>query len=183
MVARLSGAGRLRFVVQPMVEIFLGVRDGANDAREKIPTFLWALAFHEQHRRRMLANAMSSAGDLIAIAILMDLISQFLIFREIRPGAALLVGPGADLRTVCRSKNLWESNLTEPWRSPTRVIRPGFKTLTRPSFRGAHGRGYTTPQVSRGMDKCFIQDPAGAKRDKTLPQQREVVQLLAKAGL
>jgi hypothetical protein len=54
----------------------------------------------------MLANAMSSAGDLIAIAILMDLISQFLIFREIRPGAALLVGPGADLRTVCRSKNL-----------------------------------------------------------------------------
>jgi len=41
----------------------------------------------------MLANAFSSAGDLIAIAILLDLISQFLIFREIRPGAALLSGP------------------------------------------------------------------------------------------
>jgi hypothetical protein len=93
MVARLSGPGRLRFVVQPMVAIFVGVRDGAKDAREKIPAFLWALAFHEQHRLRMLANALSSAGDLIAIAILMDLISQFLIFREIRPGAALLLGP------------------------------------------------------------------------------------------
>jgi hypothetical protein len=91
MVARLSG--RLRFVVQPMVAIFLGVRDGAKDAREGNPTFLWALAFHEQHRVKMLANAFSSAGDLIAIAILLDLISQFLIFREIRPGAALLLGP------------------------------------------------------------------------------------------
>ena len=53
-VARLSGPGRLRFVMQPMVAIFLGVRDGANDAREKIPTFLWALAFHEKHRLKML---------------------------------------------------------------------------------------------------------------------------------
>jgi len=92
-VARLSGPGRLRFVVQPMVAIFLGARDGAKDARAAIPTFLWTLAFDEQHRLKMLAQAFSSAGDLIAIAILLDLISQFLIFREIRPGAALLVGP------------------------------------------------------------------------------------------
>ena len=76
-----------------MVAIFLGVRDGAKDARAKVPTFLWALAFHEQHPLKMLANAWPSAGDLIAIAILMDLISQLLIFREIRPGAALLLGP------------------------------------------------------------------------------------------
>ena len=93
MVARLSGPGRLRFAVQPMVAIFLGVRDGTKDARAGIPAFLWALAFHDQHRLKMLANAFSSAGDLIAISILLDLISQFLIFREIRPGAALLLGP------------------------------------------------------------------------------------------
>ena len=93
MVARLSGPGRLRFIVEPMVAIFLGVRDGAKDARTGIPAFLWALAFHDQHRLKMLANAFSSAGDLIAIAILLDLISQFLIFREIRPGAALVLGP------------------------------------------------------------------------------------------
>jgi hypothetical protein len=93
MVARLSGPGRLRFIVQPMVAILLGVRDGAKDARAGSPAFLWALAFHDQHRQKMLANAFSSVGDLIAIAILLDLISQFLIFREIRPGAALVLGP------------------------------------------------------------------------------------------
>jgi hypothetical protein len=76
-----------------MVAILLGVRDGAKDALAGSPAFLWALAFHDQHRLKMLANAFSSVGDLIAIAILLDLISQFLIFREIRPGAALVLGP------------------------------------------------------------------------------------------
>jgi hypothetical protein len=30
---------------------------------------------------------------LVAIAVLLDLIAQFLIFHEIHPGAALLLGP------------------------------------------------------------------------------------------
>ena len=93
MLARLSGPGRLRFIVQPLVAILLGARDGVKDARAGSPAFLWALAFHGQHRREMLRNAFTSASDLVAIAILLDLISQFLIFREIHPAAALLLGP------------------------------------------------------------------------------------------
>jgi hypothetical protein len=92
-LARLSGPGRLRFIVQPIVAIFLGARDGVKDARAGIPPFLWALAFHGQHRREMLRSAFASVSDLVAIAILVDLIAQFLIFREIHPGAALLLGP------------------------------------------------------------------------------------------
>ena len=92
-LARLSGPGRLRFILQPIVAIFLGARDGAKDARAGIPPFLWALAFHGQHRREMLRSAFASVSDLVAIAILVDLIAQFLIFREIHPGAALLLGP------------------------------------------------------------------------------------------
>jgi hypothetical protein len=30
---------------------------------------------------------------LVAIAILLDVVSQFIVFHEVRPGAALLVGP------------------------------------------------------------------------------------------
>ncbi len=92
-LARLSGPGRLRFILQPIVAIFLGARDGVKDARAGIPPFLWALAFHGQHRREMLRSAFASVSDLVAIAILVDLIVQFLIFREIHPGAALLLGP------------------------------------------------------------------------------------------
>jgi hypothetical protein len=40
-----------------------------------------------------LRSAFVSVRDLVAIAILLDVISQFLIFHEVRPGAALVVGP------------------------------------------------------------------------------------------
>jgi len=92
-LARLSGPGRLRFVVQPTVAIILGVGSGIRDARAEAPPFLWALAFHGTRRRELFRSAVVSIRDLVAIAILLDVISQLLIFREVRPGAALLVGP------------------------------------------------------------------------------------------
>jgi drug/metabolite transporter (DMT)-like permease len=92
-LARLSGPGRLRFIMQPAVAVFLGVRSGMKDAQAGFAPFLWAVIFHRRRRRELLRSSLASMRDLIAIAILLDLISQFLIFREIRPGAALLVGP------------------------------------------------------------------------------------------
>jgi hypothetical protein len=92
-LARLSGPGRLRFIVQPTVAIVLGIRSGVKDTREGAAPFLWALAFHGKRRRELLRSAFASIRDLVAIAIILEVISQFLIFREVRPGAALLVGP------------------------------------------------------------------------------------------
>jgi hypothetical protein len=41
MMARLSGPGRFRFVLQPLVAILLGARDGKKDARAGEAPFLW----------------------------------------------------------------------------------------------------------------------------------------------
>jgi DNA-binding NarL/FixJ family response regulator len=42
------------------------------------------------------------------------------------------------------------------------------------------GKSYVTPQITRGMQKAFINNPSPKRRAKTLtPRQREVVQLLA----
>jgi|SRR5215475_2505606 len=92
-VARLSGPGRLRFILQPAVAIFLGLRDGMKDARLGHAPFLWALLFHQERRSDLFRSAIGSLRNLTALAILMDVISQALIFRQVRPGAALLVGP------------------------------------------------------------------------------------------
>jgi hypothetical protein len=43
MLARLSGAGRIRFLLQPTVAILLGFRDGRKDARMGLPPFLGPL--------------------------------------------------------------------------------------------------------------------------------------------
>jgi hypothetical protein len=40
-----------------------------------------------------LRSAFASLAGLVAIAIILDVISQFQIFREFHPVAALLVGP------------------------------------------------------------------------------------------
>jgi hypothetical protein len=93
MLARLSGPGRFRFIMQPTVAILLGTRDGRKDARAELPPFVWSLMFHGGRRLTLLRSAFGSVRDLVAIAILLDIISQFLIFREIHPGAALLLGP------------------------------------------------------------------------------------------
>lgn len=93
MLARLSGPGRLRFILQPIVAIILGVRSGVKDAHAGVPPFLWALILSRQHRRELFKNALVSTRNLVAMAILLDLIAQFLIFHEIRPVVALLVGP------------------------------------------------------------------------------------------
>ena len=93
LLARLSGPGRLRFVFQPLMAIYLGVRSGTNDARSGRPAFLWALLFHAGHRKEMWLEAIAAVRDLIALAILLDLVAQALIFHEIRPGPALIIGP------------------------------------------------------------------------------------------
>ncbi len=93
MLARLSGPGRLRFIIQPIVATLLGTRDGVKDALRGLPPFLWALAFHKDHRNHLFRSAVGSVRDLVAVAILLDILSQFLIFREIHTGAALVLGP------------------------------------------------------------------------------------------
>jgi hypothetical protein len=93
MLARLTGPGKLRFIVQPIVAIIIGVLQGKKDAQANLPPFLWMLAFHASHRQHALRSAVIGVRDLVAVAILLDIISQLLIFHEVRPGAALLVGP------------------------------------------------------------------------------------------
>lgn len=93
LAARLSGPGRLRFILQPAMAILLGSRDGAKDFRAGSAAFLWCLLSHGSRRTLLLRDALASVRDLLALAVLMDLISQFLIFRGIDPLAALLLGP------------------------------------------------------------------------------------------
>jgi hypothetical protein len=93
MLARFSGAGRLRFILQPMVATFIGVRDGIRDSRVGCPPFLLALVSLRERRTHLLRSALASVRDLVAVAIILDVISQFLIFEEVHPGAALVLGP------------------------------------------------------------------------------------------
>ena len=90
---RLKGPGRLRFIFQPAVAIFLGIRAGTSDADSRRQPFIFGVVFDSQRRRALLKAAFERLSVLIAMSILLDALSQFLILHRVFPGPALIVGP------------------------------------------------------------------------------------------
>jgi hypothetical protein len=91
--ARFTGPGRLRFILQPTVAIILGLRGGLTDARAGRPPYVMGLLFDPLHRREYIRTGLATIRNLVAIGIILDIVAQFLIFQQVHPGAALLIGP------------------------------------------------------------------------------------------
>ena len=90
---RFSGPGRLRFILQPLVAILLGVRSGLADAKSGQSPFIFGLLFHAHKRKELLRSGMTAIGHVLAFGILLDAVAQWLIYKQIHPGAALVIGP------------------------------------------------------------------------------------------
>jgi len=69
---RFSGSGRLRFILQPLFAILLGVRGGMTDVKAGNPPYLFGLLFTSGQRR----NLLRSAGEAIGILLAMELYSM-----------------------------------------------------------------------------------------------------------
>lgn len=90
---RLTGPGRLRFILQPAAAIFLGIRAGISDAQARRAPYILSILFNSQGRGALLKGAFEQLAVLIAMSILLDALSQFLILHQVFPGPALIVGP------------------------------------------------------------------------------------------
>ena len=90
---RLKGPGRLRFIFQPAVAMFFGIWAGISDARTGRQPYILGVLFDGQQRRTLLSEAFQRLSVLIAMSILLDALSQFLILHQVFPGPALVVGP------------------------------------------------------------------------------------------
>jgi len=90
---RFAGPGRMRFILQPVLAILLGVRGGLADARAGNPPYLFGLLFHAGRRRELMQSGMAAISTLLAMGIILDVVFQFILYRSVHPGAALVVGP------------------------------------------------------------------------------------------
>jgi hypothetical protein len=91
--ARFTGRGRLRFLLQPTVAIVLGARGGLADSRAGHPAYLFGLLLQGGRRAELVRSGWAAIRNLLAVGIVLDLLFQFLLYRSVHPGAALLVGP------------------------------------------------------------------------------------------
>src|SRR5207249_10417662 len=76
---RFTGPGRLRFVLQPLVAIFLGWRGGLGDARAGRPPYLYGLVGGGVDRKELLRSGLATIRNLIAVGIVLDVVAQLLI--------------------------------------------------------------------------------------------------------
>jgi len=92
LMARINGPMGMRLIIQPLVALFFAFRDGRRDAQEDRSPYFWALFTEPGHRREMLEGGWQSIGKVFIIAIVLDLVFQYLVFDRFRPVGALLTG-------------------------------------------------------------------------------------------
>lgn len=90
---RLTGPGKLRFIAQPLIAVVLGLRGGLGDARAGRRAYLLGLILGGTDRKELLRSGLAAIRNLLAVGIVLDALAQFLIYRQVHPGAALVIGP------------------------------------------------------------------------------------------
>jgi len=90
---RFSGPGRLRFILQPLAAILFGVRCGLRDAKSGQTPYISAFLFHAHKWKELLHSGLAAVGHLLVMGILLDAVAQLLIYKQIHPAAALVIGP------------------------------------------------------------------------------------------
>jgi hypothetical protein len=90
---RLTGPGRFRFILQPLVATLLGIRSGVADARAGRPPYLLGLVTDREHRGALARDGLATVANLLLMGILLDAVFQWVILGVSYPGPALVVGP------------------------------------------------------------------------------------------
>ena len=91
LIDRLSGPLNFRLVVMPTVVTLLALRADWKDAREGRPAFLGAFITDPVERRRLLRMALKDIGRVFVVAVVLDTVYQWVVFRWVYPGEVLVV--------------------------------------------------------------------------------------------
>ena len=90
-LGRPTGPLNFRLVVMPIVVSALAVRAHLRDVREGRPTELWAFIKDPAKRRRLFRSGLKDIGKVFVMAVVLDTVYQFMVFRWIYPGEVLLI--------------------------------------------------------------------------------------------
>jgi len=91
LLERLSGPLQVRFFIQPAVALSFGIRDGLKDARRGVPAYLWSIYTHPEQRQSLMQEGWKAMAKVFVVALIIDVLYQFLVFGLVYPGEAVLV--------------------------------------------------------------------------------------------
>ena len=90
-IARPSGPLALRVYLQPLMAALFAFRDGKRDAATGRPPYFWSLFTDPSHRGEQIESGWRSIGKIIVLAIVLDVIYQFVVLKGPRPLETLIV--------------------------------------------------------------------------------------------
>lgn len=91
-LARLTGPMHARLIIQPLMAICLGIRDGLADAKAGAPPFLVHLITEPGDRVARAITGFRRMRVPITLAVILDMIVQFMILDRVHLLGALLFG-------------------------------------------------------------------------------------------
>ena len=91
LLGRASGPFHLRLILQPTMATLLAIRAGLRDAKLGVPPFLWTFFTDHAERKRLIQSAWKDIGKLFVIAIVLDVVYQFVELHAFRWLQTLIV--------------------------------------------------------------------------------------------
>ena len=91
LIDRVSGPMKFRLILQPLMATIFAIRNGLKDAKEGRPPYFWGLFTHPEQRLDMLRDGWKRVGKVFLMAIIIDLVYQWIVSRRFYPFEALLV--------------------------------------------------------------------------------------------
>ena len=91
LLGRASGPLNFRFVVMPLVVTILAILADRRDTRERRPAPLRVFFNDPVERRRFLRTASNDIGRVFLVAVVLDTVYQWMVFRFVYPGEVLVV--------------------------------------------------------------------------------------------
>lgn len=89
---RLTGTLSLRFILQPVMALTFAVIDGIKDAKAGRPGYLWGLITDPGTRKEQLKSGWKSIGKVAIIAVILDLVYQFIDKDNVNWLGSLIAG-------------------------------------------------------------------------------------------
>jgi len=90
--AQLTGPGKARFVLQPLVAIALGIRDGIADAKQGKPPYFIRVLFKSERKLFVLKTGLKSIATPLSVGIVFDMVLQWMIFQAVFLLPAMIAG-------------------------------------------------------------------------------------------
>jgi hypothetical protein len=80
-----------RLVLQPTMATLLAIRAGLKDAREGRPPYFWTILTDSSQRTNLLREGWAACARVFFLAIIIDVIYQWIVQRWIYPGELIVV--------------------------------------------------------------------------------------------